>query len=167
MTSDAHINNLQRFIVAQDGGTSTRRDMSAFEAAIEELRNGKKAGHWIWFIFPQIEIGQSEMARKYAIKSLAEAEDFLKNQILRNRLLSTSEIVISQLKNGVNPEVLLGGSTDCLKLSSSMTLFKGISQRLDDFVLEQVCGDVLKLLDQSSISLCAATEDWLHKVSIY
>ena len=167
MTTDAHVNSLQRFIVAQDGNTSTRRDMSAFEAAIEELKNGKKEGHWIWFIFPQIEIGQSEMARKYAIKSLAEAEDFLKNRILRDRLLSTSEIVISQLKNGVNPEVLLGGSTDCLKLSSSMTLFKAISQRLDDFALEQVCGNVLKLLDKSSIPLCAATEDWLLKKGTY
>ena len=167
MTNCFDNHDLRRFIDAQDGGTSTRRDMTAFEAATEELRNGKKVGHWIWFIFPQIEIGQSEMARKYAIKSLAEAEDFLKNRILRDRLLSTSEIVISQLKNGVNPEVLLGGSTDCLKLSSSMTLFKGISQRLDDFALEQVCGDVLKLLVKSSIPLCAATEDWLQKISTY
>ncbi len=167
MTTDAHDNNLQRFIIAQDGGTSTRKDLNAFGAAIEELRNGKKVGHWIWFIFPQIEIGQSEMARKYAIKSLAEADDFLKNQILHDRLLSAVEIVISQLKNGVHPEALLGGSTDCLKLSSSMTLFKGISQRLDDFVLEQVCGDVLKLLDQSSIPPCALTENWLQKTSTY
>ncbi len=167
MTTDAHDKNLQRFINAQDGGTSTRRDLNAFEAAIEELRNGRKKGHWIWFIFPQIEIGQSEIARKYAIKSLAEAEGFLRNQILHDRLLSAAEIVISQLKNGVYPEALLGGSTDCLKLSSSMTLFKGISQRLDDFVLEQVCGDVLKLLDQSSIPSCAVTEKWLQKTITY
>jgi uncharacterized protein (DUF1810 family) len=57
VTTDAHDKNLQRFINAQDGGTSTRRDFNAFEAAIEELRNGRKEGHWIWFIFPQIEIG--------------------------------------------------------------------------------------------------------------
>ena len=129
MTNCFDNHDLRRFIDAQDGGTSTRRDMTAFEAATEE--------------------------------------DFLKNRILRDRLLSTSEMVISQLKNGVNPEVLLGGSTDCLKLSSSMTLFKGISQRLDDFALEQVCGDVLKLLVKSSIPLCAATEDWLQKISTY
>ena len=48
-----------------------------------------------------------------------------------------------------------------------MTLFKGISQRLDDFQLEQICGDVLKLLDQSSIPLCAVTENWLQKTSTY
>ena len=112
MTDFFDDHELQRFIDAQDGGTSTRRDITAFEAAIEELRNGKKVGHWIWFIFPQIEIGQSEMARKYAIKSLAEAESFLKNQILHDRLLSAAQIVNSQLRSGVRPEVLFDGFTD-------------------------------------------------------
>ena len=167
MTDFFDNHELQRFIDAQDGGTSTRRDITAFEAAIEELRNGKKVGHWIWFIFPQIEIGQSEMARKYAIKSLAEAEGFLKNQTLHDRLLSAAEIANSQLRSGVRPEVLFDGFTDCLKLSSSMTLFRGISQRLEDFILELICGDVLKLLDQFSIPLCAVTENWLQKTSTY
>ncbi len=54
MTAFFDDHDLKRFIDAQDGGTSTRVDMTAFEAAIEELRNGKKVGHWIWFIFPQI-----------------------------------------------------------------------------------------------------------------
>lgn len=161
MTDFSDNHNLKRFIDAQDGSTSTRGNMTAFESAIEELKNGKKIGHWIWFIFPQIEIGQSEMARKYAIKSLTEAENFLKHPILHDRLLTAAEIVSSQLRSGVDPEVLLGGSIDCLKLASSMTLFKETSVRLNHFLLLKICTENLEQLSMHSIETCKQTKDWL------
>lgn len=66
--------NLERFVEAQDRGT-------AFEQALEELRQGRKRGHWIWFVFPQIQgLGSSETARFYAISSLAEATEFYGGQ---------------------------------------------------------------------------------------
>jgi uncharacterized protein (DUF1810 family) len=163
MTTIFDDHDLKRFIDAQDGSTSTRVDMTAFEAAIEELRNGKKVGHWIWFIFPQIEIGQSEMARKYAIKSLTEAEDFLRHPILHDRLLSAAEIVNSQLRSGVHPEVLLGGYIDCLKLSSSMTLFKNVSIQLNYDLFLKICTDNLDQLSKHSIGTCRKTEDWFSE----
>ena len=162
MTDCFDNHDLRRFIDAQDGGTSTRRGITAFEAVIEELRNGQKVGHWIWFIFPQIEIGQSEMARKYAIKSLTEAEDYLKNQLLHDRLLLASEIVASQLERGVHPEILLGSSTDCLKLSSSITLFKETSNRLSCISILGICTNILDHLLSHSISSCNQTKQWFN-----
>ena len=38
--------NLQRFLRAQEG---------VYDQVCDELRRGKKYGHWMWFIFPQIQ----------------------------------------------------------------------------------------------------------------
>ncbi len=57
--------NLQRFIDAQQ---------TNYVAALSEIRAGKKLGHWMWYIFPQIHgLGFSETSRYYAIKDLEEA----------------------------------------------------------------------------------------------
>src|SRR6185503_6732059 len=60
-------NDLQRFVDAQDrGGT--------YDRALQELRDGRKTSHWMWFVFPQIAgLGRSPMAQRYAISSLDEA----------------------------------------------------------------------------------------------
>ncbi len=57
--------DLDRFVNAQD---------PVLERVRQELRQGQKRSHWMWFIFPQLAgLGHSAMARHYAIASLAEA----------------------------------------------------------------------------------------------
>ncbi len=52
--------DLQRFVAAQRG---------AYDDGRAELAAGRKTGHWIWFIFPQIEgLGHSPTARTFAIR---------------------------------------------------------------------------------------------------
>ena len=70
--------DLERFISAQERVYST---------VVGELRNGMKASHWMWFIFPQIDgLGSSPTARHYAIRSLEEAIAYLTHPILGSRL---------------------------------------------------------------------------------
>ena len=59
---------LARFVAAQDeGGT--------YDAAVAELRTGRKRSHWMWFVFPQIAgLGRSPMSQRYAISSLPESK---------------------------------------------------------------------------------------------
>ncbi|MGZ4194259.1 MAG: DUF1810 family protein, partial [Solirubrobacteraceae bacterium] len=48
--------DLQRFETAQDG---------VYDSALAELRAGRKTGHWMWFVFPQIAgLGMSAMSRR-------------------------------------------------------------------------------------------------------
>jgi uncharacterized protein (DUF1810 family) len=106
--------NLQRFVEAQDSG-------GAYDRALAELRDGRKRGHWIWFVFPQIEgLGSSETARFYAISSLAEAAAYLKHSLLGSRLAEAAEALLALPTR--DPEGVLGG-LDAIKLRSSMTLF--------------------------------------------
>jgi uncharacterized protein (DUF1810 family) len=106
------IYDLDRFLSAQEG---------VFAGVLEELRGGRKSGHWIWFIFPQIAgLGFSSMSQHYAIASLDEARAYLAEPVLGTRLLECAAIVLAT-KDRTAEEIF--GSTDAMKLRSSMTLF--------------------------------------------
>lgn len=104
--------DLERFVEAQRG---------VFEQACAELRRGRKTGHWIWFIFPQIAgLGFSAMSQRYAIQSLDEARAYLGHPVLGTRLREICDIV-----NGIEGKSAyeIFGSPDDMKLRSSVTLF--------------------------------------------
>ena len=104
--------DLDRFVTAQAG---------VYHGALAELRRGRKTGHWIWFVFPQIAgLGSSEMSRYYAIGSLDEARAYLAHPILGPRLLGCAAAVMA-VSGRSAVEIL--GSVDAVKLRSSMTLF--------------------------------------------
>ena len=104
--------DLRRFVDAQDG---------IYEAAVRELRAGRKTSHWMWFVFPQITgLGRSAVAQRYAIGSVAEAEAYLAHPVLGPRLLECAAILTSL--GGASARAIFG-DVDALKLRSSMTLF--------------------------------------------
>ena len=106
--------DLERFVSAQDAG-------GTYTAALAELRRGRKTGHWIWFVFPQIAgLGMSSMSQRYAISSLDEARAYLEHQVLGPRLLECTGAVLDVQDRSA--EQILGG-IDAIKLRSSMTLF--------------------------------------------
>ena len=106
--------NLQRFVAAQDARGS-------YDRASGELRRGRKTGHWIWFVFPQIAgLGQSPTSRTYAISSIEEARAYLRHPVLGPRLAECARILTEV--QGRTAEQILGG-LDAQKLRSSMTLF--------------------------------------------
>ncbi len=110
--ADAH--DLQRFVDAQD-------QSGTYQAALAELRAGRKTSHWMWFVFPQIAgLGQSPISRRFAISSLDEARAYLAHPILGPRLTESAR-ALTQLPAG-SAEQIFGG-IDALKLRSSMTLF--------------------------------------------
>jgi uncharacterized protein (DUF1810 family) len=105
--------DLQRFVDAQAGGV--------YESAVAELRAGRKTGHWIWFVFPQIAgLGQSPMSRRYAISGLDEARAYFAHPVLGPRLREAGQALLAHA--GATAEGILGG-IDAIKVRSSMTLF--------------------------------------------
>lgn len=112
MTDDPY--DLARFVDAQDAhGT--------YEQALAELRRGRKTGHWMWFVLPQIAgLGSSPTSVRYAIASLDEARAYLSHPVLGPRLLECVHALLNL--DGSDPVAVLGG-IDARKLQSSMTLF--------------------------------------------
>ncbi len=104
--------DLERFVTAQEG---------VFPGVVAELRAGRKTGHWMWFVFPQVAgLGMSEMSRFYAITSLDEARAYLDHPVLGVRLRECASLVLGTA--GRSAEEIFGG-IDATKLRSSMTLF--------------------------------------------
>ena len=121
---------LRRFEIAQDG-------RKAYETAVAQLHAGRKVSHWMWFIFPQLSgLGQSSMSRTYAISSLAEAEAYLEDPVLGPRLIESARI-LTELKGQSAQQIF--GTTDAMKLRSSMTLFARAAP--DNAVFRQVLND--------------------------
>ncbi|WP_042695471.1 DUF1810 domain-containing protein [Azospirillum sp. B506] len=104
--------DLQRFVTAQD---------PVFATVIDELRNGRKRSHWMWFIFPQLRaLGRSPTAQFYGIASMDEARAYLAHPALGPRLVQATETVLSVRERTLHE---IFGSPDDLKFRSCMTLF--------------------------------------------
>lgn len=104
--------NLQRFIDAQAGG---------YARALAELAAGRKTGHWIWYVFPQLKgLGFSQASQFYGVSGIEEARAYLAHPILGPRLRACVDAMLAAA--GGSAEAILG-STDAMKFRSSMTLF--------------------------------------------
>jgi uncharacterized protein (DUF1810 family) len=56
-----------------DLGRFATAQADIYPTLLGEIRRGAKRSHWMWFVFLQIAgLGSSDMARRYAISSLAE-----------------------------------------------------------------------------------------------
>jgi uncharacterized protein (DUF1810 family) len=92
-----------------------------YPQVIEELREGRKRCHWMWFVFPQIAgLGHSPTAQFYTLSSLAEAKAYLDHALLGDRLRECTSLVLAIEGRTANA---VFGSPDDLKFRSSMTLF--------------------------------------------
>jgi uncharacterized protein (DUF1810 family) len=104
--------DLERFVTAQSG---------VFDAALGELKAGRKRTHWMWFVFPQLkDLGRSPTAQFYGLSGLGEARAYLGHPVLGERLRTCAEAVTNTPAGSLHA---LFGSPDELKFVSSMTLF--------------------------------------------
>jgi len=111
--------DLNRFLSAQE---------PVFRAVLDELGQGRKKSHWMWFVFPQLAgLGSSPMSQRYAIGSRAEAAAYLSHAILGPRLIQCTRLVLAVEGRTIN--AILGAPDDA-KFRSSMTLFGEVSHEL-------------------------------------
>ena len=81
--------SIERFLDAQNA------TYAGYEQALEEVRNGCKVWHWIWYVFPQMRgLGHSERANYYGIADREEAEDYHLNFTLNDRIHEISEALL-------------------------------------------------------------------------
>jgi uncharacterized protein (DUF1810 family) len=107
---------LQRFVDAQG---------PIYDQVLRELRAGRKASHWMWFVFPQMRgLGRTPTAHHYGISSLAEARAYLAHPVLGPRLGECVRLVLAC--EGHTAERIFG-FPDVLKLRSCLTLFQAVA----------------------------------------
>ena len=112
MTGDPF--DLDRFVRAQSDGV--------YEQALDELNAGRKASHWMWFIFPQHrDLGRSGTAKFYGLSGLEEAAAYANHRLLGERLRRCCGAILPHLEAGPAEGIL--GPIDAMKLRSSMEIF--------------------------------------------
>jgi len=123
--------SLDRFIQAQE---------KTYAGALAELKAGRKTGHWIWWVFPQLRgLGASERSVFYGLADEAEAIAYLEHPLLGSRYRECVGLVHGHLcKGGVPPLVLMGSEVDVLKLRSSLELFLKVAPNSEEAVRAQV-----------------------------
>ncbi len=108
--------NLERFKQAQASS------YGSYATALEEIRNGRKTSHWIWYIFPQLKgLGRSSTSEHYGIENLEEAKAYLEDETLGMRLREISQALMEHA-NKLSAYDIFGG-LDAKKVKSCMTLF--------------------------------------------
>ncbi len=125
------MDDLERFIKKQE---------VYYETALDEINNGYKKSHWIWFIFPQLkELGRSETAIYYGLNGISEAREYYNNKYLREHLIEISEALLKLEYKNIRK---IMGYPDNLKLKSCMTLFEIVdpSEKVFKDVLERYYG---------------------------
>jgi len=108
--------DLERFVEAQN---------MVYDMALQEIKNGQKRGHWIWFVFPQIKgLGHSYNSEFYGISGTKEAKAYLEHPLLGARLREITQAILD-CGNPSADDIL--GFPDVLKVRSCMTLFDMVS----------------------------------------
>lgn len=141
--NDMDTYHLSRFLTAQDS-------YSQYKTALEEIRNGRKRSHWMWFVFPQLKgLGHSYNADYYGIAGADEARAYWLHPVLRDRLLEITAALL--LLDSLSARQIFG-EVDAMKLRSSMTLFWKVTEEelfrkvLDKYYEGKMCDSTLEML---------------------
>lgn len=119
--SEARQRNLLRFVHAQDNG-GIYEGTATYAEALQEVKNGHKRSHWIWYVFPQMKgLGKSEISQYYGINGREEAKAYIEHPVLRERLVEISEAVLNSETSVYD---IFG--QDTIKVRSCILLFASV-----------------------------------------
>ena len=139
--------DIHRFIEAQETPY-----FCGYKQALDEVKNGRKTNHWIWYIFPQLRcLGRSSRAHYYGIADREEAERYLNHILLGRRI---REITNALLEHKDKTAESIFGDIDAVKVRSCMTMFDFLSPNdifgevLRSFYNEERCEITIKVMQQ-------------------
>ncbi|MCM1035422.1 MAG: DUF1810 domain-containing protein [Paludibacter sp.] len=137
--------SLKRFLQAQT---------SVYATALQEVKNGQKQSHWIWYICPQMKgLGYSSTNAYYGIESKEEAVEYINHPVLSARLQEITNAMLQHSNTKTAADIF---GTDAIKVKSSMTLFNTVcpndifARVLEVFYQGKHCQRTLSLLQEST-----------------
>lgn len=114
----SHNFNLDRFLQAQE---------RSYPIALNEIKNGRKSSHWIWYIFPQKKgLGRSQNSKYYGLDGIEEAQAYLAHPTLGERLRTICAALLEH-SGKKDIDAIMGSHIDVIKLQSSMNLFNRVA----------------------------------------
>ena len=137
------MSRLERFRTAQNSSHV------GFNSALQELRTGRKRGHWIWYVFPQIQgLGSSGASLTFAIDGREEAAEFLQDSELCSRLLTITNVLAEQMRTGKTLRELMASDIDAKKVVASLTLFGHVAKESAEAKRNEAYGQIARVADE-------------------
>lgn len=156
--------DINRFLLAQEGNHPIPEFQKAtYAKAITELHKGHKSDHWIWYVFPQIQLGSSPTSIEFSIKSMTEAKEYLSHPVLGARYQESCELLMqhaSQHANTWDGIVAVLGA-DANKFRSSITLF-GEAATICTDIARPAISQLLNMLAPGIETRCLATRKFIN-----
>ena len=104
----------------------------SYSRALEEIREGRKQSHWMWYIFPQIVgLGLSSTSRFYAIADLEEARAYMQHPMLGAHMIEICGVLLGLSAN--DAEDVMGYPDDLKLFSQAVPSVKIFQQVLDKY----------------------------------
>jgi len=151
--------DINRFLLAQEGNHPQHAG-NTYAEAIAELRNGRKLTHWVWYVFPQIQLGSSPTSIEFSIKSMKEAKEYLSHPILGTRYEESCELLMQHASQHANTwdgiAAVLNGDEG--KFRSSITLF-GEAATICTDIGRPAISQLLNTLAPDIETRCSATRE--------
>jgi uncharacterized protein (DUF1810 family) len=155
--------DINRFLLAQEGNHPTHQ-RATYAKALSELHHGKKECHWIWYVFPQIKLGRTDISIHFSINSMTEAKEYLSHPILGTRYEESCELLMQHASQHANTwdgiAAVLDGDEG--KFRSSITLF-GEAATICTDIGRPAISKLWTMLAPDVISPCSLTLDFIVK----
>jgi len=144
---------LARILHYQEGRSEIKGKESkcrTFEQALQEICNGQKKTHWIWYVWPTLRGSRQTTMPHLELPDFLCARQYLRHPVLRERLLRITTAASGQLRRGVAPETLFGAqhAYDAPKFHECATVFVMSAKEENDrealAVMEQALGAISK-----------------------
>ena len=154
--------DINRFLLAQEG-THPQHPGNTYAEAIAELRNGRKLTHWVWYVFPQIQLGSSPVSIEFSIKSMKEAKEYLSHPILGARYEESCELLMQHASQHANPWNGIAAvlNHDEGKFRSSITLF-GEAATICPDIGRPAISQLLNMLAPDPETRCSASRKFIN-----
>ena len=154
--------DLNRFLLTQDG-KHPQQQRQTYAEALAELRNGRKSTHWIWYVFPQIQLGKTPISIHFSIKSMAEAKEYLSHPILGARYEESCELLMQHASQHANTWDGIAAvlNRDEGKFRSSITLF-GEAATICPDIGRPAISQLLNMLAPYTKTRCSATRKFIN-----
>ena len=127
--------DLSRFVEAHD---------RSYSRALEEIREGRKQSHWMWYIFPQIVgLGLSSTSRFYAIADLEEARAYMQHPMLGAHMIEICDVLLGLSANDAEDVMGYPSMTLFSKAVPSVKIFQQVLDKYFDGKMDQKTLEIL------------------------
>ena len=145
--------------LAHEHGAGHGRPISV---ALEELSAGEKHSDWIWYVFPQIQLGITPMSKQFSVRTCADIAALLDDSFIRANLTQAFVLAAGHISSGVSVTSIF--KHDNKKVRSSAALIAGYldANPRPEYDHLHAAASILRTVADQEIGPCGATLKFLQ-----